>query len=217
MANAPAPPRQAAARWSWDEAEVVIMTGRTRAVLLARLLFGRNKLRRRSDRLEGAAVVLLSAVFLAALACAPYFGDWLYHSQREDAAHLHLATAVLTRAGASDSYLTAEGEATAWWRAPDGRKQEGILTTVTAPGISGASAGTRVRVWLTDSGQPESAPVGSAQSLFASVVVAIAAVCCAAIALLSCYGLCRLALSRRRLAAWAADWSLTGPRWTTRL
>ena len=35
-------------------------------------------------------------------------------------------------------------------------------------------------------------------------------------ALLICYALCRLALDRRRLAAWESAWSLTGPRWTTR-
>jgi hypothetical protein len=34
--------------------------------------------------------------------------------------------------------------------------------------------------------------------------------------LLVCYGLCRLVLDRRRLAAWESAWSLTGPRWTTR-
>ena len=28
--------------------------------------------------------------------------------------------------------------------------------------------------------------------------------------------LCRLVLDRRRLAAWASAWSLTGPRWSTR-
>jgi hypothetical protein len=38
----------------------------------------------------------------------------------------------------------------------------------------------------------------------------------AGIALLISYALCRLALDRRRLAAWESAWSLTGPRWTTR-
>src|SRR5271157_4195058 len=37
----------------------------------------------------------------------------------------------------------------------------------------------------------------------------------AGIALLISYALCRLALNRRRLAAWESAWSLTGPRWTT--
>jgi hypothetical protein len=35
-------------------------------------------------------------------------------------------------------------------------------------------------------------------------------------ALLIVYVLGRLALDRRRLAAWESAWALTGPRWTTR-
>ena len=41
---------------------------------LARLLIGHNKLRRPADRIEGAMVVLLLALFLAAVAAAPIFG-----------------------------------------------------------------------------------------------------------------------------------------------
>jgi hypothetical protein len=38
----------------------------------------------------------------------------------------------------------------------------------------------------------------------------------AGLALLLVYALCRLALDRRRLAAWESAWDRTGPRWTTR-
>jgi hypothetical protein len=188
-----------------------------RAVRLARLFIGPNRLRRPSDRMEGLLVVLLAAAFLVAVAAAPDLGGRLYQSQRGDAAQLHAATAVLTQNGPSDGYMTSVGEAAARWRAPDGQQRKGILTTVTAPGISGAAAGTRIQVWLTGSGQPQAPPVGTAQSTFGAAVLAIGAVCCAAIALLICYWLGRLALDRRRLAKWASEWSLTGPRWTTRL
>lgn len=187
-----------------------------RAVRLARLLIGPNRLRRPSDRVEGLLAVLLAAAFLAAVAAAPSFGEHLYQSQRADAAQLHGATAVLTQSGPSDNYVTGEGAANARWRAPDGRRQKGVLTTVIAPGIWGAAAGARVQVWLTDSGQPENPPVGAAQTMFTSVVLAISAVLGAAITLLICFWLGRLALDRRRLAAWTSEWSLTGPRWTTR-
>jgi hypothetical protein len=187
-----------------------------RTVRLARLLIGPSGLRRPSDRLEGFLVLLLAAAFLTAVAAAPFFGERLYASQRAAAAHLHPATAVLTQSGPSDAYVTPGGEAAARWRAPDGQQRKGILTTATAPGISGAAGGARVRVWLTGSGQPEVPPVGVAESMFSAVVMAIGAVCAATIALLICYWLARLALDRRRLAKWASDWSLTGPRWTTR-
>lgn len=190
---------------------------RARTVRLARLLIGPNRLRRPCDRTEGLLVMLLAAAFLAAVAAAPHFCERLYQSQRADAAQLHPATAVLTQSGPSESYVTSVGEGPARWRAPDGQQQKGMLTTLTAPGISGAAAGARVQVWLTDSGPPEAPPVSAAQSMFSSVVLAIGEVLGAAIVLLICYWLGRLALDRRRLAAWASEWSLTGPRWTTRL
>jgi hypothetical protein len=198
----------------------MIMAGKTRVrrplQRLARLLVGPSKLRRPSDRIEGVIVVLLSAAFVAALAAAPYLGERLYQSQRADAAQLHRAVAVLTQNGPADSYVITEGAATARWRAPDGRERSGVLTTVTAPAIWGAPAGTRVPVWLTGSGDPAGPPSGRVELALASVMVGIGSVCIAAIALVICYWLCRLALDRRRLAAWAAEWSLTGPRWTTR-
>jgi hypothetical protein len=197
------------------------MSGKTRAptrtVRLGRLLIGRNKLRRPSDRLEGLLVMLLAVAFLAAVTAAPFFGGHLYQSQRAAAARLHRATAVLIQNGPSGAYLNSAGDAAARWRAPDGQQQEGILTTATAPGISGAAAGTRVQVWLTSSGQPADPPVSIAEAMFSAVVLAISALCAAVIALLICYWLGRLALDRRRLAKWASEWSLTGPRWTTRL
>ncbi len=200
------------------------MTGKTRpparaqarALRLARLLLGPNRLRRPCDRIEGLLGMLLAAAFLVAVAAAPSFAEHLYHSQRAYAARLHTATAVLTQNGPSDDYVTTVAEAAARWRAPDGRQEKGMLTTVTAPGITGAAARTRVPVWLTGSGQPEAPPVSATEAMFSSVMLAIGAVFGAAIVLLICYWLGRLALDRRRLAAWTSEWSLTGPRWTTR-
>jgi hypothetical protein len=189
---------------------------RARTVRLARLLIGSNKLRRPSDRIEGLLITLLVAVFLAAVAAAPYFGERLYHVQAAGATQLHAATAVLTQSGPSSTYVTSVGEAAARWRAPDGPWQKGMLSTVTAPGITGAADGARVKVWLTESGQPKSPPVDAFETMFASVVLSIAALAGAAIVLFICYWLGRLALDRRRLVKWAYEWSLTGPRWTTR-
>ena len=186
-------------------------------VRLGRLLIGPNRLRRPSDRLEGFLVALLAAAFLAAVAAAPWFGERFYQAQRADAAYLHPATAVLAQAGPSNNYVTAIGEAAARWRAPDGREVKGVLSTIAAPGISGAAAGTSVRVWLTGSGRPEAPPVDAIESIFSSVVLSIGAVLGAAIVLVICYWLGRVAIDRRRLAKWTSEWSLTGPRWTTRL
>jgi hypothetical protein len=187
-----------------------------RPVRLARLLLGSNQLRRSSDRLEGLIVMLLSAVFAAAVAAAPWFGARLYLTQIAGATRLRPAVAVLTQSGPSDSWMNNIGEATARWLAPDGRPEKGLLTTMTAPSITGARAGARVPVWLSGSGQPQVPPVSAAETMFSSVVLTVGAVGGAAIALLICYALCRVALDRRRLAAWTSEWSQIGPRWTTR-
>jgi hypothetical protein len=50
--------------------------------------------------------------------------------------------------------------------------------------------------------------------MFNALLAAVSAAAGAAVALLLSYGLCRLALDRRRLAAWESAWALTGPRWT---
>jgi hypothetical protein len=196
------------------------MAGKTlvpaQPVRLARLLVGRNRLRRPCDRLEGLIVVLLCAVFIAAVAAAPYLGRWLYQNQETAAARLHPATAVLVQGGPVGSYANSGGTAAARWRAPGGRPLEGMLSTATAPAIIGAPAGTRVQVWLTRSGQPQQPPVGATEAMLSAVLLAIGAVCGTATGLFICYWACRLALDRRRMAAWASEWKLTGPKWNTR-
>ena len=183
---------------------------------LARLLIGRNKLRRPADRIEGAVVVLLLATFLAALIAAPIFGAAIYRSQRAATARLHPDVAVLAQNGPYDGGVTGDGQALAHWRAPNGQQVAGWLNTETAPGIWGSPAGTQVQIWVSRSGEPAAPPPGATVVLFTAIVIAISAACGAGIALIVCYWLGRLALDRRRLAAWESAWALTGPRWTSR-
>jgi hypothetical protein len=183
---------------------------------LVRWLAGRNALRRPVDRIEGAVLVALSAVFLVAVAMAFVLGAHVYQSQRAASAGLRPAVAVLIQAGPFYGGLTHLGKAEARWRAPGGGEQSGVLTTATTPGIIGAAAGARVPVWLDRSSQPVVSPGGQVTMIINALAVGAAVAGGAGIALLICYALCRLALNRRRLAAWESAWSLTGPRWTTR-
>lgn len=116
---------------------------------LARLFTGPNKLRRRTDRVESVIVSLLSVIFLAAAAAAPYVGIRIYQRERVLAPHLHPVVAVLSQSGPVGDYVMGYGQAAARWRIPDGQWRSGTLTTETAPGISGAHAGARIQVWLT--------------------------------------------------------------------
>jgi hypothetical protein len=182
----------------------------------ARMLMGRNELRRSSDRVEGAVMLLLLAAFLAVIAGAFVLGAHIYRHQRAEAAGLHPGLAVLTQSGPYNSGLNAAGEATARWHAPDGQARSGMLTTLNTPGIWNASAGQRVQVWLTVAGQPVAAPPGSTEVMFTAIVIGFSAMCGAGTVLLGGYGLTRLLLDRRRLAAWESAWELTGPQWTPR-
>ena len=76
------------------------MNGRVRGLIrsvqrLARLLAGRNQLRRPADRIEGALLLTLSAAFLAAIAGAAVLGAHLYQSLQAATAELRPATAIL--------------------------------------------------------------------------------------------------------------------------
>jgi hypothetical protein len=183
---------------------------------LVRWLTGRNALRRPVDRIEGAVLVVLSAALLVAVAMAAVLGTHAYQSQRAASASLHPAVAVLIQAGPFYGSVTPIGQAEARWRDRWGGKRSGVLTTVTAPGIVGAAAGARIPVLLDRSGQPVAPPGSRVAMVRNALVKGAAAAGGAGVALLICYVLCRLALDRRRLAAWESAWSSTGPRWTTR-
>ena len=183
---------------------------------LVRWLAGRNALRRPVDRIEGAVLVALSAAFLVAVAVASILGAHTYQSQRAASVGLRPAVAVLIQAGPFYGSPAHLGQVEARWRDPRGGEQSGVLTTVTTPGIIGAAAGARIPVWLDRSGQPAAPPGGQVAMIVNALAAGAAVVGGAGIALLISYALCRLALDRRRLAAWESAWSLTGPRWTTR-
>ncbi len=182
---------------------------------MVRMLISRNDLRRPADRIESAAVVTLLAAFLAAVVAASFIGTHIYQSQSASAARLRPSVAVLTGSGPSNS-LSGYGQARARWREPDGDQRSGILTTVTAPGIWDAAAGTRVPVWLDRSGAPVTPPPGRTAMILTALLIPLWGAGGTAILLLICYWLCRLALDRRRLAAWESAWARTGPRWTSR-
>jgi hypothetical protein len=182
---------------------------------LVRWLTGRNALRRPVDRIEGAVLVASSAAFLVALVVASVLGAHTYLSQRAASVGLRPAVAVLTEAGPFYS-MARLGQAEAHWRGPGGGEQSGVLTTATTPGIVGATTGARIPVWLDRAGQPVASPGGQVGMIVNALAVGAAVAGGAGIALLISYALCRLALDRRRLAAWESAWSLTGPRWTTR-
>ena len=195
-----------------------IKSGRVthRMFRLARLLTGRNALIRPLDRIEGAVQVALFAAFGAAVVIACIFGTHTYQVQRAATAGVRPATAVLLQDGPSADSLGRVGQAEARWPVPGSGERSGVLTTATAPDIAGAVAGARIPVWLNRSGQPAGPPADLVVMIIYSLVAGAMVTALAGMALLLAYALCRVALNRRRLAAWESAWNRTGPTWTTR-
>ena len=170
---------------------------------LVRWLAGRNTLRRPVDRIEGTVLVALTAAFLVAMAVASVLGMHTYQSQRSAWAGLRPVVAVLSQAGPLFYGRSAQlGPAGARWRDAGGSEQSGVLTTSTAPGILGAAAGARIPVWLDRSGEPAAPPGGQAAMIVNALAASAAVAGGAGVTLLVCYGLFRIVLDRRRLAAW---------------
>ena len=73
-----------------------------------------------------------------------------------------------------------------------------------------APAGGTVRVWVDEAGRLTEPPLQPSlihgQAVLAAMVFAIVVVCAGLLA--------HVALDRRWLAAWDAEWRATGPQWT---
>jgi len=111
------------------------------------------------------------------VAVASILGTHAYQSQRAASVGLRPAAAVLIQVGPFYGVACAT-QAEARWSDPGGGEQSGVLTSVTAPGIIGAAAGTRITVWLDRSGQPVAPPGGQVAMIInalasAAVVVGV--------------------------------------------
>jgi len=176
----------------------------------------RNPLRRTTDRFETVAAAVLVGAFcaIAPFAAHAASAETAATAQREMRAQAgyRQVTAVLLNDADSISLFPAGGstEASARWTAPDGRTVGGQV-----PAAAGAKAGSTELIWTDQSGQFVS-PLTRSQ--YASRVDLAAAVAVTGLGLTLLFaGLgVRLALDRRRMAAWDADWRVTGPRWTSR-
>jgi hypothetical protein len=200
------------------------MTRRTRGPGLAGLIRrwrpDRNPLRRTADRIEAVLIAGLIAAFLcgtplSALAAAHSAGAAGLRAEHAQA-RWHQVPAVLLQdaprtAHATMSQPSLEPLVPARWTAPGGAAHTG---QVYAPG--GTRAGSTVLVWTDGSGRLTGSPLRTSEvigqvAIAASLATMIVAAVLAVLGLLA-----RWALDRRRLAAWDAHWSTTGPQWTGR-
>ncbi len=178
-----------------------------------------NPLRRGSDRVEAAIVAAALVLFLAG---APLLALFAWHwadgaalrVQHRQQASWHRVSAVLlanARPVVDIGYGGVGGaEVRARWTAPDGTARTGV---VAAPAT--AHAGAAVHIWVDQSGAQTGPPLRPQQAAGQAILASVLAPFALGTVLLCATSLAVYILDRRRLAAWAADWRATGPRWNS--
>ncbi len=197
--------------------------GVTRRARLARLIRrwrpDGNPLRRTADRVEAAILTALLAVFLfGAPVAAVAAGQWAaatgLRAEHAQGAW-HQARAVLLQDAPAAVHVlfqaSLEPRVRAEWTAPAGVRHTG---RVYAP--AGARAGSTVEIWTDSSGRLTGIPVQGGEIVVRVAMAAAAATVIVAAVLAVLWLLAHWAIDRRRLAAWDARWSATGPQWTGR-
>lgn len=177
---------------------------------------GSGQLKRRSDRLQVMARVLLVCALTTSVPVALAAGSAAHAQARGQAAaesaarHQQdarlLEDAVVTSNGTDTDVATAAAKAV--WAGPNGEQRHGFV-----PAPVGAKAGSLVRIWVDRNGQRAGKPLSDGEVTFRSVgwaVVTLVGFCVVAGAAYSCF---RVGLDRSRSRRWAAEWAAVEPRW----
>ncbi|MFC7606951.1 hypothetical protein ACFQVD_43345 [Streptosporangium amethystogenes subsp. fukuiense] len=187
-----------------------------------RYWLGRNPLRRRSDRLEAAGVLVTLVLLLLSVWPAVVVGRLVYErglrAERAAPGSCRPVTATLVRdapdtvpAGGGQNGVKPESHAPARWRAPSGEQKTG---QVAVP--AGTRAGTAVRVWIDGRGELTRPPASHTGTLAGSATAAFLVVAGSAVTLTSAFRVFRWLLDRGRYAAWDASWAEACARWRRR-
>jgi hypothetical protein len=180
-----------------------------------RLGFGRNSLRRPSDRLETA---LLWCGLIAALLMIPVgaavgtsLQTFLDASAARQRASLHEVQGK-TLEGSDRGVPAVPGAALPMVRVSyvdlQGVQRVGMRSVVI-----GTKAGTAVPVWLDQSGNIVTTPRSKSDSAALGGTLSLFTVLGSWLLLWGLFRLARFPLDRRRFREWTAEWQTTAPRW----
>ena len=179
----------------------------------------RNPLRRTADRVEAAIIAAALVLFLAG---APLLALFAWHwanaaalrMQHRQQSSWHQVSAVLlanARPVVDIGYGGVPGsEVPARWTAPDGTARTGDV-----PAPASTRAGSTLRLWVDESGTQTGPPLRAQQATGQAALASVLAPFALGTVLICAVSLAVYILDRRRLAAWAADWRATGPRWNS--
>lgn len=194
------------------------MPGGTTAGRLVRgLRFDRNPLRRATDRAETVVLILLAVVFLVGAPLSALAARSGVHAAAEreylaqHAARYQVTATIEGPAGKPAGGGNLTTEMVARWTMPDGTVVHRKMVVAI-----GYLAGETLPVWTTPAGKLTTQPMAEAQVNSLTDLATVAGVAVLALVVTAAGALARWCLNRRRMAAWDADWRVTGPRWTTR-
>lgn len=162
----------------------------------------------------------LLAAFLAGAPVTAVAADGWAHGVAQRVQHAqeaawHQVPAVLSSAALRPTAAGYPGPvlspARAKWTAPDGEQRSGVIT---AP--PGTPAGHKVMVWVDSAGRLTGPPLRDHQVGEQAALAGVVASTLLGLVLLCAGMFARRVLDTRRMAAWDAEWRVTGPRWRSR-
>jgi len=185
-----------------------------------RMGWGRNPMRRTSDRVEAwSTLVLVTAM----LAVAPWAASRAAHSvyrddvratawERQHRVQIDAVLLADARRDSSDdgSPRRQSVPAIAQWSGPDATVHKGTVYT-----DEGSRAGRTIRIWIDDRGFLAGPPGGRNPSSDAAMV-AVLTVAGIAAGLAGIRRIVGWRLDRRRMRAWQLEWTSVGPGWSRR-
>ncbi len=155
------------------------------------------------------AVAFLSAAPFAAIVTSTWAGQDAAAAARVEQARAYPVAAVIVRgvpwpSNPYAAYLT---------KVPVRWTLDGTLHTGTIQAAAGTRTGATVRIWTSRSGEQTGPPLGSAQIMRQAALAGVLAVAGLTLLVIVSALVIRRILDRRRMAAWDAEWSATGPQW----
>jgi hypothetical protein len=135
------------------------------------------------------------------------------HIRQAQLAHWRQVPALLTATAPSPADTGYAGgdlsQVRAKWTAPDGAGRAGEILA-----DPGSRAGSKVLLWVNSAGTPTGPPLLGHQVGEQAALAAVVAAAMLGLVLVGAGWVARRALDARRMAAWDAEWRVTGPRWS---
>lgn len=189
--------------------------GPRRDAILRRLGFDGSPLRRRADRWQAYARILVALLFLVGCVGAAAFGGSAYRQQRavdtldDERGYQAIATIVSTSAVRVASY----GDSPRYTYRVEWQDKQGNQHLDTFHTMRSTRHEETVTLWVDHRGTASLTPRATGQTPAVAVFKGLTVMLYVAMGLAAAYTVFLVRLNRRRSAEWAAEWDAVEPRW----